>query len=282
VNDKPKTLLDGLSVPEGPRWHDGRLWFSDLFAHCVRAVDLSGRAEMVAELADLPSGLGWTTENQLLVVSIIDRRVLRMERGKLRPFADLSGFSTGGCNDMVVDGAGRAWVGNIGYDYFGGAERKPGSIVRVSASGSCSPAADGLEFPNGMVVTPDGGKLIVAETFGNRLTGFDIAADGALTGRRVFARCDGVLPDGICLDADGAVWVADPATNRAMRILDGGEVVRTVTVAEGRYVYACALGGADRRTLFMCTSSVRGAASREAKQGRIEIAPVEVPGVGWP
>jgi sugar lactone lactonase YvrE len=282
MKDKPETLLDGLSVPEGPRWHDGKLWFSDMWFHCIRVVDLSGQSDVVAELADRPSGLGWTKENQLLAVSMIDRRVLRMERGELRPFAELSAFSTGACNDMVVDSTGRAWVGNMGYDFFGGAERKPGSIVHVSAGGSCSLAADGLEFPNGMVITPDGDKLIVAETFGNQLTAFDIATDGSLTHRRVFARCNGVVPDGICLDADGAVWVADPGTNRAIRILDGGEVAQTITVAEGRYVYACALGGSERRTLFMCTSSVRGAASREAKQGRIEIAQVDVPGVGWP
>jgi sugar lactone lactonase YvrE len=178
MNDKPETLLDGLSVPEGPRWHDGKLWFSDMWFHCIRVVDLSGQSDVVAELADRPSGLGWTKENQLLAVSIIDRRVLRMERGELHPFAELSALSTGACNDMVVDGTGQAWVGNMGYDFFGGAERKPGSILHVSASGSCSLAADGLDFPNGMVITPDGGKLIVAETFGNRLTAFDIAAQG--------------------------------------------------------------------------------------------------------
>jgi sugar lactone lactonase YvrE len=283
MNDKPETLLDGLSVPEGPRWHDGKLWFSDMWFHCIRVVDLSGQSEIVAELADRPSGLGWTKENQLLAVSMIDRRVLRVQRGELHLFADLSTLSTGACNDMVVGGTGQAWVGNMGYDFFGGAERRPGTILHVSASGSCSLAADGLEFPNGMVITPDGGQLIVAESFGNRLTAFDIEPDGILTNRRVFARCDDVVPDGICLDAEGAIWVADPRTNRAIRILKGGKVAQTVRVAEDRHVYACALGGAERRALFMCTrGSVGGAASREAKQGRIEIIQVDVPGVGWP
>ncbi len=279
---KIETLIDGLAFPEGPRWHDGKLWFSDLFAGVVRTVDLSGRSELVAEVAARPSGLGWTADGRLLVVSMNDRRLLRLASDGLQVFADLSPYATGPCNDMVVDGEGRAWIGNFGFDMFAAAPRRPAGIVRVDPGGDCVLAADGLEFPNGMVVTPDGGTLIVAESYGGRLTRFDIGADGALANRLVFAALDGVAPDGICLDAEGAVWVADARANRALRVLEGGRVAQTVQIAEGRCVYACALGGSDRRTLFLCTSSVRGPDSREAKQGRIEITRVSVAGAGWP
>ncbi len=282
MSAKVETLLDGLAFPEGPRWHDGKLWFSDIHGGVVRAVELSGRAELIAEVAEQPSGLGWTTDNKLLVVSMNDRRLLRMDDGALRPYADLSALATGPCNDMVVDAHGRAYVGNFGFDMFAGAERKPAGIVRVDPDGRCTLAADGLDFPNGMTITPDGGALIAAESYGNRLTRFDIAEDGTLSGRRVFAELPGVVPDGICLDAEGAVWVAHARANQALRVLDGGRIAQTVSVPEGRAVYACALGGADRRTLFLCTSAVRGPESRDAKQGRIEIARVDVAGAGWP
>ncbi len=282
MSAKVETLLDGLAFPEGPRWHDGKLWFSDIFGGVVRALDLSGRAELIAEVAERPSGLGWTADNKLLVVSMNDRRLLRMDDGALRPYADLSALAAGPCNDMVTDAHGRAWVGNFGFNMFAGAQRQPAGIVRVDPGGACTLAADGLDFPNGMVVTPDGGALIAAESYANRLTWFDIAEDGTLSGRRVFAELPGVVPDGICLDAEGAVWVAHARANQALRVLDGGRIAQTVSVAEGRAVYACALGGADRRTLFLCTSAVRGPESRDAKQGRIEIARVEVAGDGWP
>jgi sugar lactone lactonase YvrE len=273
-----ETLLDGLSVPEGPRWHDGRLWFSDIYADRVWAVDTSGNTELIAEVPGHPSGLGWATGNRLLVVSVLERRVLRMEHGRLLPFADLSTHAAGPCNDMVSDGNGRAWVGDIGFDWFAGAEPKPGRIWYVAPDGSCVLAADGLAFPNGMVITGNGQRLIAAESLGNRLSCFDIAVDGRLINSRIFAVYDGV-PDGICLDAEGAIWVANPRSNQATRILDGGHVTQVVTVAEGRYVYACALGGEDLRTLLLCTS-VRGVAAREEKQGRIEIVRVDVPGIG--
>jgi sugar lactone lactonase YvrE len=279
---KVETLLDGLAFPEGPRWHDGRLFFSDLFAGTVRAVELSGRAELIAEIAERPSGLGWTPDNKLLVVSMNDRKLLRMEEGSLRLHADLAPFATGPCNDMVVDAQGRAFVGNFGFDMFGGAERRQAAVMRVEADGVASIAADGLDFPNGMVIPPDGGSLIVAESYGNRLTRFDLAPDGTLSNRRPFAELPGVVPDGICLDAEGAVWVAHARANQAVRVLQGGRIVETVTVAEGRAVFACALGGEDRRTLFLCTSAAPGPDSRAANQGRIEIARVAVPGAGWP
>jgi sugar lactone lactonase YvrE len=277
-----ETLLDGLRFPEGPRWHDGRLWFSDMYGPVVRAMDPSGRSEIVAEVAGHPSGLGWTADGRLLVVSMNDRRLLRMEDGALRPFADLSAFAGGPCNDMVVDGAGRAYVGNFGFDMFGGAERRTAAIVRVDPDGTATVAADGFEFPNGTVITPDGRSLIVAESYGHRLTRFDVAEDGSLSGRRLFAELGDIVPDGICLDAEGAVWVANPRSNQAFRVFEGGRIAGTVEVAEGRGVYACALGGADRRTLFLCTSTALGPDAATGRHGRIEAASVAVPGAGWP
>lgn len=282
MSTKVETLLDGLAFPEGPRWHDGRLFFSDIFGGCVRALELSGRAELIAEVAERPSGLGWTADNKLLVVSMNDRKLLRMEEGKLSPHADLAPFAAGPCNDMVVDAQGHAFVGNFGFDMFGGAERRPAAIIGVEPDGTASIAADGLDFPNGMAIAPDGASLIAAESYGQRLTRFDLGPDGTLSNRRVFAQFDDVVPDGICLDAEGAVWVAHARANQALRVFEGGRIAETVTVAEGRHVFACALGGEDRRTLFLCTSAVRGPESREAKQGRIEIARVAVPGAGWP
>jgi sugar lactone lactonase YvrE len=284
MDDKAETLLDGLIQPEGPRWHDGRLWFSDMHAARVCAVDPSGNIELVAEVAGKPSGLGWTVGNKLLVVSMTQRRVLRMENGRLEPFADLSPLTPGPCNDMVSDELGRAWVGDMGYDWFASAEPKPGRIYHVDPDGLCALAAGDLAFPNGMVITVDGQRLIVAETYGERLTCFDIGSDGSLTNRRAFAKCQGAYPDGICLDADGSVWVADPASNRAFLVRDGGDVIKAVAVAEGRHVYACALGGNDGRTLFLCTScapsKIRDKAW-EAQPGRIECFRVDVPGAGW-
>ncbi len=277
-----ETLLEGLAFPEGPRWHDDRFWFSDIFAETVCTVDLSGGTEVIAEVAARPSGLGWTTCNELLVVSMNDRQLLRMEDGALCPFTDLSAFATGPCNDMVVDGRGRAYIGNFGFDMFGGAERRPGAIIGVDVDGTVSLAAAELDFPNGMVVTPDGRALIAAESYGNRLSRFTIAVDGTLVDRRLFAELDNVVPDGICLDAEGAVWVADARANRALRVLDGGRIAQTVTVAEGRAVYACALGGPDRQTLLLCTSAARGPESRVVRQGRIEMTRVAVRGAGWP
>ncbi len=277
-----ETLLEGLAFPEGPRWHAGRLWFSDIFGYAVHAVDLAGRDEVIARVPQHPSGLGWTTDDRLLVVSMNDRRLLRMEGDTLRPFADLGAFAGGPCNDMVVNEAGRAYIGNFGFDMFANAERQQAAIIRVDPNGTASVAAAGLDFPNGMVVTPDGRTLIAAESYGHRLTAFAIGEDGSLSNRRVFAELGDVVPDGICLDAEGAVWVAHARANKALRVFDGGRIAETVEVPEGRGVYACALGGADRQTLFLCTCTVRGPESEAARQGRIEMAQVGVPGAGRP
>ena len=274
-------LLEGLTFPEGPRWHDGRLWFSDFYAHEVVAVDLDGRRETMAEVPGQPSGLGWTPDGRLLVVSMTDRRLLRQDPGGLVEVADLSGLAGYHCNDMVVDGDGGAYVGNFGYNSHDGDDFKLADLIRVEPDGTASVAAAGLAFPNGSVITPDGGTLIVGETRGHILSAWDRAADGGLSNRRVWADLDGGFPDGICLDAEGAVWVSDPRNKETIRVLEGGEV--TERISTGDYgSFACMLGGGDRRTLFICTCLQSGPGTAELRSGRIETVQVEVPGAGWP
>lgn len=277
----PTTLVDGLSFPEGPRWHDGRLYLSDFYTHRVLTVGLDGRSETVIEVPNRPSGLGWMPDGSLLVVSMQDRRLMRVERGQLRPVAELGALATGPCNDMVVDGAGRAYVGNFGYDRHAGESARRTCIVRVDPDGRVVKAADDLMFPNGMVITPDGRRLIAAETFADRLTAFDVSADGGLSNRQVFAALTGVAPDGICLDAEGAIWVADPRGKQVLRVFEGGRIERRIAFGE-RGAYACMLGGADRRTLLICTNSGSGPGMADKRDGRIEMLRVEVPGAGLP
>src|SRR5215467_3400619 len=206
---KIETLLTGLAFAEGPRWRDGKLWFSDFYTFRVLTLGLDGKSETVVEVPQRPSGLGWTQEGELLVVSMLDRSLNRVRGGRLELVADLSALATGPCNDMVVDAKGRAYVGNFGYDRHRGEAPRTTCIVRVDPDGLVTRAADDLNFPNGTVITPDGKTLIVGETFAHRLTAFDVAPDGTLTNRRLFAELPGVWPDGICLDAEGAIWVTD-------------------------------------------------------------------------
>jgi sugar lactone lactonase YvrE len=279
---KVEVLLDGLTFPEGPRWHGGRLWFSDFYTHRVLAVGRDGRAEIIADVPKRPSGLGWRPDGTLLIVSMLDRSLLELTNGTLRVAADLSNLATGPCNDMVVDGAGRAYVGNFGYDRHANEAPRTTSLIRVDPDGRAVAVAEELMFPNGMVITPDGGTLIVAETYAHRLTAFTIGADGGLTGRRLLAALgDACFPDGICLDAEGAVWIADARGHDVLRVFDGGRVERRIGVGE-RSVFACMLGGPDRRTLFLCTSTGSGPAMAHKTDGRIEFVPVDVPGAGRP
>jgi sugar lactone lactonase YvrE len=277
-----ETLLDGLTFPEAPRWHDGRLWFSDFYTHRVVAVDPAGRAETMLDVAQRPSGLGWTPDGALLVVSMLDRRLLRVEKGQTRVLADLSAVATGPCNDMVVDGQGRAYVGNFGYDRHKGEPPRTTCLVRVDPDGRVTRAAEDLFFPNGTVITPDGRTLIIGETQAHRLTAFDVAPDGTLSKRRVWAQLDdAVFPDGICLDAEGAIWVSDARGSALLRVREGGKIDGTVSTGT-RYAFACMLGGADRRTLFACTSTGSGPAMADKRDGAIETVRVDVPGAGLP
>jgi sugar lactone lactonase YvrE len=278
---KLEVLLDGLKFGEGPRWHDGKLWFSDFYAHRVATVDLDGRDETIVEVPQRPSGLGWTLKGELLVVSMLDRRVLRFDGKALHLYADLAALAPGLCNDMVVDAAGRAYVGNFGYDRHNNAPPRNTRIIRVDPDGRAASVGDEIHFPNGMVITPDGRTLIVAETFAHRLGAFDVGADGALANYRVFAALDGVYPDGICLDAEGAVWVTDARGQRVLRVLPGGRIAQAVDTGERRS-FACMLGGADRRTLFVITNTGSGPAMAEKSDGRIETIRVDVPGAGLP
>jgi sugar lactone lactonase YvrE len=278
--DAPRTLLDGLRFPESPRWHEGALWFSDMHARQVMKLDLDGRAEVVLEVPNDPSGLGWLPDGRLLVVSMQDRRLLRLDPDGLHVVADLSACARFHCNDMVVDDQGRAYVGNFGFDLHGGGKPAATSLALVRPDGETRLVADQLLFPNGTVITPDGGTLIVGESFGARLTAFDIAPDGTLSNRRIWAQLEKAVPDGICLDAEGCIWLASPVSAEVLRVREGGEVTDRVSVQT--QAFACMLGGPERRSLFICTAADSDPAKTDARGGRIESVEVEVPGAGLP
>lgn len=274
-------LAEGLLFPEGPRWHDKKLWFSDMQARWVMTVDLNGRLEKIVEVLHSPSGLGWLPDGRLLVVSMLDRRLLRLDPGGLSEVADLSRMASYHCNDMVVDGQGRAYVGNFGFDLGFSETVSPAELIMVTPDGQARIVADQLLFPNGCVITPDHRTLIVAETFGQRLTAFDIEPDGSLSRRRVWAFVEEMHPDGICLDAEGAVWVAAPEPGAVLCLQEGGKVIHQVKVTTRPY--ACMLGGPEGRTLFVCTApSSTPDQVRHRVTGRIEIVEVDIPGAGLP
>jgi sugar lactone lactonase YvrE len=255
---KPSILLTGLTLGESPRWHDGRLWFADWGPQEIVAVDLDGRSEVVLRGPSFPLCFDWLPDGRLLVVSASDGLLLRREAdGSLVTHADLSGLSDHKWNDIAVDGRGNAYVGNIGFEF--GGEVGPGILALVTPNGSARQAADGVAFPNGMAVTPDDSTLILAESYGNRLTAFDIAADGSLSNRRVWADLGDGVPDGICIDADGAVWYGDVPNRRCVRVREGGEVLQTIDLDRG--CFACTLGGPDGTTLFMMAAEWNGPAS---------------------
>ena len=277
MDDALEPFLGGLAFPESPRWHAGALWFSDFYLGEVRRAAPDGRWETVVKVPQQPSGLGWSPDGRLLVVSMNDRRVLRWDGERLGTVADLSHWAPAPCNDMLVDRHGRAYVGNFGFDLPGRAPFAPTVLLRVDPDGRVQVAAEDLHFPNGMVLTPDGRTLVVAESYGQRLTAFDVADDGSLSGRRVWAQFDGrVGPDGICLDAEGAIWIASPVSREVLRVQEGGRI--THRLATPQQAVACALGGEDGRTLYVCTGKVMvtPAQAREALEARILQARVEV------
>ena len=274
--------MTGISFGESPRWHDGRLWFADWGTQEVVAVDPEGKSEVVVRVPSFLFCIDWLPDGRLLVVSARDRLLLRREPdGSLATYADLSGLSDHPWNDIVVDGRGNAYVGNIGFDFPGG-EFAPGTLALVTPDGSARQVADGLAFPNGIVVTPDNSTLIVAESYGGRLTAFDIGTDGGLSNRRVWADLGDGVPDGICLDAEGAVWYADVPNSRCVRVREGGEVLQTIELDRG--CFACMLGGPDGRTLFMVAREWRGmeGTADEERTGQILTAPAPAAGAGWP
>lgn len=271
------TLTTGLAFAEAPRWHAGRLWFSDMYAQRVSSIGSNGDLRTELQLDDWPSGLGWLPDGRLLLVSMQRRCILRQDPEGLVLHADLSQLAPAHCNEMVVDALGRAYVGNFGFDVFSSTPPCTTNLILVQPDGSARVVADELMFPNGSVITPDGKTLIVAETMAHRLTAFDIAADGSLSGRRVWANLGHLMPDGISLDAEGALWVASPSTSEFVRVHEGGEI--TNRISSTTTAIACALGGEDRHTLFMLSGpTCAPEQALELRQSQIETMRVAVAG----
>jgi sugar lactone lactonase YvrE len=278
-----QTVADGFVFLEGPRWRGGRLYCSDMGGGRVVRIDPeSGAVETVASVPEQPSGLGWLPDGRLLVVSMRDRRLLRMERdGKLVPHADLSKLVDHWCNDMVVDDSGRAYVGNFGFDMLAGEEQKPTCLVAVEPDGRSRVVADGLVFPNGAAITQDRRRLVVAETWAHRLTAFDIRPDGSLSAGRIFADLVDGSADGIAIDAEDAVWVSCFGESEFRRVHEGGRVSEVVAVP-GEHAVACALGGPDRRTLFLLCGQGIEKMTEGGSRAWIRSLRVDVPGAGIP
>jgi sugar lactone lactonase YvrE len=283
-------FLSGLYFGECPRWHDGRLWYSDFFDHTVFSISAEGDRRVEVDLGEgEPAGLGWLPDGRLLINSRLDRVILRREPdGSLVRHGDLTPWATWHANDMVVADNGQAYAGNFGFDLDGlydgsvkSSEIRSTSLIRVDPDGTSSEAADDLAFPNGTVITDDGGTLIIAESMGGQLSAFDRLSDGTLTNRRVWASLEGVAPDGICLCADGTVWVANAGGSECVRVAEGGEIVERVITSQG--CFACMLGGDDRLTLYLVTAASSDAAkARAARNGALEQVRTSVPGAGRP
>ncbi len=274
-------LADGLHFGEGPRWHAGRLWFSDFYDHAVKSLGLEGDVRTEVQLDDQPSGLGWLPDGRLLIVSMKAQKLLSWHDGTLREYADLSGIHQHLSNDMVVDALGRAWVGDFGFDLHGElhsrgaaqvlADHPVTTLARVDPDGSVHRAAPDMHFPNGSVVLPDGKTLVVAETLISQLTAFDIGENGVLENRRVWAATESCVPDGIAMDfASGAIWVANALAPQCVLIAEGGKVLRSVTTSQN--CYACAVGGERADTLFCMTAvdSDPGIAATH-RHGKVEV-----------
>ena len=273
---EPQVLMTGIALGESPRWHEGRLWFSDWGAQELIAVDLEGRSEVILRLPSFPSCIDFLPDGRLLLVSARDGLLLRRELdGSLVIHADLSDLSEHLWNDIVVDGLGNTYVNNIGFDFPGG-DFAPGILALVTPDGSARQVADGVSFPNGVVVTPDNSTLILAESYGKRLTAFDISPDGSLSNQRVWADLDDGVPDGISFDAENAVWYGDVPNKRCVRVRQGGEVLQTIELDRG--CFACMLGGADRRTLFMMANEWRGTANMADGRRTGQVLAADAPG----
>ncbi len=286
VKSEVKTLTTGLAFGESPRWHGDRLWLADWGAQEIVSLDTEGNREVIVRVSfpSFPPSFDWLPDGRLLVISSRDGLLLRRDTdGALAAHADLSGLARKGLpwNEIIVDGRGNAYMNNIGFEFPGG-QFAPGTIALLTADGSTRRVADDLAFPNGMAVTADNSLLIVAESYGERLTAFDISADGDLLNRRVWAQTPGDHPDGICLDAENAVWYADVGNKHCVRVREGGEVLQTIDLDRG--AFACMLGSADRRTLFMVATEWHGArnVAGGTRTGQVLTLEAPVRGVGWP
>jgi sugar lactone lactonase YvrE len=276
-----ETFYQGLDFGEGPRWRDGRLWVSDFYAHEVSSFGPTGDRRVQVTLDDQPSGLGWLPSGELLVVAMKSRQVRRVDSdGAVHLHAALAELATGPCNDMVVDARGNAYVGNFGFDMERDDAFRSADLALVRPDGSTEVVAPNLRFPNGSVITPDGSTLIVGESMGRRYTAFTIEGDATLSARRVWAEVPGRAPDGCALDAEGAIWMADAFGGGCVRVAEGGKILEEVTASQP--VFACALGGTDRQTLYLITAPAYGDEQAGRHQGRIETVEVSVPGAGWP
>jgi sugar lactone lactonase YvrE len=281
---EPKVLLSGLGIPESPRWHEGRLWFSNWIDRQVVAVGLDGKPEVMLtrDPDSHPMGysIDWLPDGRLLVTG---DKLRRQE-----PDGSMVTHAEQRANEIVVDGRGNIYLNGADFNFVAGEAPRPGYIKLITPDGELRQVAGDIQFPNGMVITPDDRTLIISESFAGRLTAFDIGADGSLSDRRVFA--DGLGPDGICLDAEGAVWVGTAGFSVA-RVAEGGEVLQRVELAENRAPFALMLGGPDRRTLFIMTAEWRAADGHVANLDRLTNGPrtgailtlqVSVPGAGRP
>ena len=278
-----RLVAEGLAFGESPRWHDGRLWLCNWGTGEIVAVDTDGNIEIMLKIsATLPYSIDWLPDGRLLVISGREGLLLRQELdGELVTHADLRSLSNSPWNEIVVDGRGNIYVNGGGPAPAPGQHFGPGTIVLITPDGTIRQVADNIAFANGMAVTPDNKTLIIAESHANRLTAFDIAADGSLANRRVWADLDG-FPDGICLDADGAAWYADVPNKRCVRVREGGEVLQTVEADRG--CFACMLGGPDGKTLFIAAAEWRGFEHMvsDARTGQVLSAEAPAPGAGWP
>jgi sugar lactone lactonase YvrE len=285
-------VRDGLTFGEGPRWHDERLWYSDFYRHAIFSTHDGTDERLELMVPNQPSGLGWLPDGDLLFVSMTDQRVMRRHDDASVLYCDISAYCGFWANDMVVSPTGYAYVGNFGFDLdltlreigpagMMAAPPPTTNLVVIDPTGAVIQAVPDMDFPNGSVITPDGATLIVAETLKFRLSAFDVAADGTVSNRRVWAQLDFVAADGICLDADGQVWVANALAKQCLRVKEGGETTSVVETSD--YAYACMLGGKDRKRLFVMTAPTSDRFKiADAFVGKIEAADVEVPGAGWP
>jgi sugar lactone lactonase YvrE len=291
-----KNLAKGLQFLEGPRWHDGRLYVSDFYLRRVMAFDTDGRGELICEVPGQPSGLGFDADGRLLISSMNDRKLLRLGDDGLETVADLSDLAGGPLNDMIVDDKGRAFVGNFGSFLDDDEPIRPTVLIRVDPDGTATVVAEDVVFPNGTPITPDGQTMVVAESFAFRISAFDLDADGNLSNRREWARfgdppaestidavlaAHGVIPDGMVMDAEGAVWAADARDAGVLRIREGGEIVERIDLGEDTG-YAVALGGDDGRTLFITAAPPLGRLDpSEHHRSSLWSCRVDVPGIPW-
>ena len=276
-----RTLIEGIGLGESPRWHEGRLWFSDWVARRVIALDEDGNSEVMASVDAFPFSIDWVPNGPMLITA--GRELLRMqEDGSLVTHRDLSDLSGYGLNEIVVDGRGNAYVNGAGFDLMGGGEFAPGLVALLRPDGSAERVAEDVAFPNGMAVTPDGSALIVADSYAKELIGFDIAPDGTLANRRTWADLGDGVPDGICIDAEGAVWFADVPNERCVRVREGGEVLQTIEVDRG--CFACMLGGVEGDTLFIMAQEWNGpdAVGKGPRTGRVLAVEAPAPHAGHP